>query len=132
MTDYLHHTPGRLRVRSSVFRRDTAARRQALRELSQADGVASVRLNAKAGSVTVFYDQDVTTMERIVDLFKAYESRQQKAATPQPQVRVPRPAPAGGVAAAGLLMPMIGKAALSLLVNKGVSVSLSSLLRTRF
>lgn len=132
MTNYLHHTPGRLRVRSRVFRRDSAARRQALRELSQADGVASVRLNAKAGSVTVFYDEDMTTMERIVDLFKAYESRQQNSATPKPDVRVSRAAPVGGAAAAGLLMPMIGKAALSLLVNKGVSLSLSSLLRTRF
>lgn len=125
MTDYVHHVPGRLRVRSKVFRCDSASRASALRKLRAADGVRTVRLNPKAGSVTVCYDTAATGPKQILDFLAA-----ECLAAPQPSVAVTstreRPAkPAGNLGAE------IGRMALSVLVNKGVSYSLSSLLGAR-
>jgi len=146
MTEYLHHVPGRLRVRSRMFRSDSPSRRSALRELGRNPGVHSVRLNAKAGSVTVVYDRNALDMQSIVAHFKAYDcwatpARQEQASTTTAAHRQPArartlanagPVSAAASSAAQLLPAMVGKAALTLLVNKGVSASLSSLLRMRF
>lgn len=53
---YIHHTPGRLRIRLGVFHctpAKTAAASQALRAL---EGVAEVAVNPKAGSLTIHFD----------------------------------------------------------------------------
>lgn len=131
MTEYFHHVPGRLRVRAPVFRRDTPARRQAIRELVAQAGILSVRLNAKAGSVTVLYDVQETGVEAIVDHFRRYDCWASPAAAPPAPVKTPAVKAAPVAAVSSLLGPMVGKAALSMLVNKGVSASLSSLLGTR-
>jgi len=73
MTDYMHHVPGRLRIRSKVFRCDTVSRNMALRKLRAMDGVTSVRLNQKAASVTVTYDTDVTEPTAITSLLDQCE-----------------------------------------------------------
>jgi hypothetical protein len=142
MAEYLHHVPGRLRVRSRVLRSDSPARRAALRELGRNPGIHSVRLNAKAGSVTVVYDRNTLNMDSIVEHLKAYDcwAVPARATGPGPAA-APRTAAVGpgapsavGAAASTdlqVLPAMVGKAALTLLVNKGVSASLSSLLRTR-
>lgn len=142
MAEYLHHVPGRLRVRSRVFRTDSPGRRAALRELGRNPGIHSVRLNAKAGSVTVVYDRNTLNMDSIVEHLKAYDCW----AVPASPTASARPAPPQAAAAGPgiptavstaassalqVLPAMVGKAALTLLVNKGVSASLSSLLRTR-
>lgn len=126
MTDYLHHVPGRLRVRSRALRCASAERNTTLRELRRLQGVRSLRWNPKAGSVTVFYDTGATDAQRILDFLEASCLRV-KAVEP---VRVPAAA-ASARRGGAPLVGEIGRLALGVLVNKGVSYSLSSLLGAR-
>jgi copper chaperone CopZ len=119
MTDYLHHVPGRLRVRSKVFRCDSFSRNMALRKLRALDGVSTVRLNSKAGSVTVCYDTEKTGPKKILDLLNACECIQ---VVPVVNQRGPKERN---------ITDEIGKMALSALVSKGVSYSIASLLGAR-
>lgn len=125
MTDYLHHVPGRLRVRAKSLRCNSAARATTLRKLQAQEGIRSVRLNAKAGSVTVFYDVEATDAERILGFMRAESLRATRAqAAPLDAAR--KQARSGNPLAAE-----IGRMALGVLVNKGVSFSLASLLGAR-
>jgi hypothetical protein len=125
MTDYLHHVPGRLRVRSKALRCNSAARGATLRKLRTLEGVRTVRLNPKAGSVTVFYDVDVTGAQRILDFLGAECLRAEpiRAATRKPVRKATGHGPS--------LYSTIGRMALGALVNKGVNYSISSLLGAR-
>lgn len=53
---YMHHTPGRLRLKGHHFRCHGEAARKALAQLRAAPGVEEVTLNPRAGSLTVRYD----------------------------------------------------------------------------
>jgi len=125
MTDYLHHVPGRLRVRAKSLRCNSAARATTLRKLQAQDGIRSVRLNPKAGSVTVFYDVDVVNADKILAFLHA-ESLRATQAQAAPVRVARRPVRRGPPLAAE-----IGRMALGVLVNKGVTFSLASLLGAR-
>lgn len=57
MVSYLHHVPGRLRVRMPGVKRNPPAARAVERALMTAQaGVTKVRANPLTGSVTVHYD----------------------------------------------------------------------------
>jgi len=56
MSQYIHHVPGRIRVRSRAFRCRSEKARIAERRLSTLTGVREVRVNPHAGSITVHYD----------------------------------------------------------------------------
>lgn len=58
MSLYIHHVPGRLRVRTQSLRCQPSRIMQAARELSDLPGVGEVSINAKAGSITVRYDPE--------------------------------------------------------------------------
>ncbi|MEY6432115.1 HMA2 domain-containing protein [Thioalkalicoccus limnaeus] len=66
MSHYIHHIPGRLRVRSNSFRCRTAAAQTAHDQLMAMDGVSHVRLNPRAGSITVQYDPDLVTRSQLL------------------------------------------------------------------
>jgi hypothetical protein len=126
MNEFLHHVPGRIRIRARLFRSESRERSQALRRLRALPSVRSLRLNEKAGSVTVFYDAGETSgVELLQTLRRECPQATFPAAPPSrqrtPLATVPRP-----------IAAEIGKVALNMLVNKGVSYSLSTLLRTRF
>jgi hypothetical protein len=126
MTEYLHHVPGRLRVRSKALRCDSAARGAALRRLRALEGVDSVRLNAKAASLTVYYDVEILDAERILDFLNAECLRAMPTQTARAAAMPSTPRPRHNQ-----LTGEIARIALSVLVNKGVSYSLSSLLGAR-
>jgi hypothetical protein len=126
MNEFLHHVPGRIRIRARLFRSESRERSQALRRLRALPAIRSLRLNAKAGSVTVFYDVGETSG---VELLQALRRECPQATFPPAPPSRPR------IPVATVQRPIaaeIGKVALSMLVNKGVSYSLSTLLRTRF
>ena len=125
MTDYMHHVPGRLRIRARTFRCASTQRSQALRRLRSQSGVRDVRLNQKAGSVTLHYDPEVTSARTLLAFIHA-ECLETAPARPATATIKRRSAPAPRPLAAE-----IGRMALSVLVNKGVSYSLSSLLGAR-
>lgn len=53
---YLHHTPGRLRIKCQHFQCHSDLSRKAVAALEALPGVEEVRLNPRAGSLTVHYD----------------------------------------------------------------------------
>ncbi|MBK1731397.1 heavy-metal-associated domain-containing protein [Thiococcus pfennigii] len=67
MSHYIHHIPGRLRIRSGSFRCRSAAAQVAEDRLMALDGVTHVRLNPRAGSITVQYDPAQVTRSRILE-----------------------------------------------------------------
>jgi len=125
MNEYLHHVPGRVRVRARLFRSESLERTQALRRLRAISGVRDLRLNEKAGSVTVFYDTSEITGETLLETLRR-ECPQ--ATIPAEPVARPTTLPRTYQRP---IAAEIGKVALNMLVSKGVSYSLSTLLRTR-
>ncbi len=119
MAHYLHHVPGRLRVRSKAFSHESGARSKVLRTIWTTAGVRSVRLNSKAGSVTVCYEVGTIKPEEILNLMHRHECLESRSM------------PKRTSSSQGALTTEIGKMALGVLVNKGVSYSLSSLLGAR-
>ena len=126
MNEFLHHVPGRIRIRARLFRSESRERSQALRRLRALSAVRSLRLNEKAGSVTVFYDAGETSGTELLQALRRECPQATFPAAPSTRRRVPLAAAKRPIAAE------IGKVALNMLVNKGVSYSLSTLLRTRF
>lgn len=53
---YMHHVPGRLRLKGCHFRTGNDAARRAVTRLEALDGVERITLNHHAGSLTVHYD----------------------------------------------------------------------------
>lgn len=130
MRPYVHHVPGRMRIRDAAFRLATPQRRTLLRGLRAIDGVTAVRLNDKAGSVTVFYDPGACRAEAILQHFGSNQraSRPEPVAMPRKPARRRAPVPQAALAGLGA---EIGRMALSVLVNRSVTYSLASLLGTR-
>jgi copper chaperone CopZ len=56
MSLYIHHVPGRIRVRTKAFRCRSEKAQAAERQLKAMAGVRQVRVNPHAGSITVHYD----------------------------------------------------------------------------
>ncbi|AHF03273.1 hypothetical protein MARPU_04770 [Marichromatium purpuratum 984] len=56
MSHYIHHVPGRLRIRSAALRCRSLLDGEARRELQALEGVTEVRFNPRAASLTLLYD----------------------------------------------------------------------------
>lgn len=56
MSQYIHHVPGRIRVRAKAFRCRGEKAKAAQRRLLALSGVRQVRINPHAGSITVHYE----------------------------------------------------------------------------
>jgi hypothetical protein len=70
MSQYIHHVPGRIRVRSKAFRCHGERAQVAQGQLLAMEGVRAVKLNARASSIVVEYDPERLTR---VELFAALE-----------------------------------------------------------
>ncbi len=68
MSTYVHHIPGRLRVRSGTVRRDESRAAAVKRLLSEQPGVRSVEPNTLTGSIVVNYDPAATTHDAVLEL----------------------------------------------------------------
>lgn len=63
---YMHHTPGRLRLKGEHFHCHGERARQAVAALRAMKGVEGVQLNAHAGSLTIHYDHDETNQATLL------------------------------------------------------------------
>lgn len=68
---YIHHTPGRLRVKGSHFNCHGARARKAVADLQALPGVERVKLNAPAGSLTVQYDAQQCSQDDLLTVLDA-------------------------------------------------------------
>lgn len=65
MTHYVHHVPGRIRVRTPALKRNPARAHKVRVGLEAEAGVQACEVNVLTGSVTVRYDRQVTNAEQI-------------------------------------------------------------------
>jgi copper chaperone CopZ len=63
---YIHHVPGRLRVRAQAFRCQPNQVAAVARQLLAMDGVDDVKVNAHAGSITICYDPTQLTQGELL------------------------------------------------------------------
>ena len=70
MSHYVHHVPGRMRIRTPLLKRNEK-RAQAVRALVTAQtGVKTADVNTVTGSVVIHYDPKRTTSTALFDLLK--------------------------------------------------------------
>lgn len=67
MTHYIHHVPGRLRIRTPQLKRDALCAEAAEAFVLTIEGVTAARANSVTGSITVGYQRDVVSAETILD-----------------------------------------------------------------
>jgi hypothetical protein len=70
MSLYIHHVPGRLRVRTQALRCRPGHIEEAASRLSALAGVESAQVNRHAGSITVRYDPEIRTHEELLDVLR--------------------------------------------------------------
>jgi copper chaperone CopZ len=58
MSDYIHHVPGRMRIKSPFIKRNEAGAKAVLRLLQAMDGIVSAEANPVTGSVIINYDKN--------------------------------------------------------------------------
>ncbi|MFP4061970.1 MAG: HMA2 domain-containing protein, partial [Halochromatium sp.] len=58
MSQYIHHVPGRIRVRSKAFRCHGERARAAQARLMAMEGIREVQINQRASSILVQYDPE--------------------------------------------------------------------------
>jgi Heavy metal associated domain 2 len=71
MIDYIHALPGRLRLRSALFRRNPERAAALERLLASANGVRSAVVNPLTGSVTIYYDRSRTTSAALLAVLRS-------------------------------------------------------------
>ncbi|MEJ2326791.1 MAG: heavy-metal-associated domain-containing protein [Chromatiaceae bacterium] len=71
MSHYVHHVPGRLRIRAKAFQCNPAKARSLERQLRTMEGVLEVRHNERNGSLTIAYDpvsgEDARIMQTLTE-----------------------------------------------------------------
>ena len=73
MAHYIHHIPGRLRVRNPMFKDNPPLLEEARHCFQDAAGIKQVSANALTGSLTVRYDPDTLSPDRILQIFEECE-----------------------------------------------------------
>ena len=71
MKPYIHHVPGRLRVKIPGLKGDPERGRKAADLIEAMDGIDTVKVTPLTGSVIVHYDPDLAMPSRILDALKA-------------------------------------------------------------
>ncbi len=70
MSYYVHHVPGRLRVKTPFIKKDPLVAGQIEKLLTSMPGITSVIANQLTGSVVVNFDSTILDPQRILDVLK--------------------------------------------------------------
>lgn len=70
MAQYMHHVPGRLRIKSPVLKRNEQEAKAVQELLLDQQGVLRSEVNPLTGSILVLYDGSVVQVQWIVGLLK--------------------------------------------------------------
>jgi hypothetical protein len=72
MAEYIHHVPGRLRIKSSRLKHNSEAA-AAVRELMRPiRGIVDIQVNGVTGSVLIGYEQEAISADALVELLKQH------------------------------------------------------------
>jgi copper chaperone CopZ len=78
MVQYIHHVPGRLRVKFSWLRRNEVQAIAIQAQLEALEGVNRVDINLTTGSIVVLYRQEGTALQAIIMLLCYCSAYQQQ------------------------------------------------------
>ena len=123
MNHYIHHVPGRLRVRDARLKRNPEAVAAARSMVCAIDGVLDVSISEVTGSVVVAYDRDVTCPHTLLEELKRHGCCNH--ASTLPQQAAPAQAVSRALSGAGNAM---GKAVFGVMVEKLVERSAVALI----
>lgn len=70
-TSYIHHTPGRLRIRVPALKND-AEKIEFVKTILSIDGTTALKANPLTGSVTVKYDPQQLKGDRLLAILSQY------------------------------------------------------------
>lgn len=70
VSTYLHHTPGRLRIKSPSIKRNPPAAAAAIQLVESQEGVMSCNVSTVTGSVLILYDQTTIAVDALLGLLK--------------------------------------------------------------
>jgi copper chaperone CopZ len=70
MAYYMHNVPGRLRVKSPVFKRNPNASDDLKKILSSVRGIATVDINPTTGSLLINYNHHIVKHDEIIHLLQ--------------------------------------------------------------
>lgn len=71
MSHYIHHTPGRLRMKTPYVKRNLRAAERVKDTLLDVQGIHSISINTLTGSVVVHYDPISSNPEEILNMLKS-------------------------------------------------------------
>ena len=116
MSQYVHHVPGRLRIRSKAFRCSPSSVEAVQEQLRATAGVVEVRHNPRIGSVTVQYDPATDAGRQVLQAFADAGC-----------LPLGTSAPAPGAGESSELAATFGKAIVTALAQQAVSRSFGTL-----
>jgi hypothetical protein len=126
MIDYIHDTPGRLRVRCPRLRKELKKAAELKVHLGAVAGVMEVTVNPHTGSVTIIYDPVCTRTSVLMNVMKTHGCVPVATATIAPQQAPnPRLNVSGQPRAAD--QSRLAKAAAGFLLEKAIERSLTAL-----
>jgi hypothetical protein len=70
VAEYMHHVPGRLRIKSPALKRNEEEGVAVRKLLLNQEGILSSEVNTLTGSILILYDGAVVQADWIVDLLK--------------------------------------------------------------
>lgn len=114
MSHYIHHVPGRLRIRAKALRRQSAKTQAVITQLQNLAGVRELCVNPHAGSITIRYDHTQLTHVDVLAVLERADCLRMPMATEDQQL-------------AGQMGEMFGKALFTTVMQKTVERSVQSL-----
>jgi len=72
MSNYIHHVPGRLRIKTTQLKRNEDEASIVCKLLAATDGVLNCEVKTLTGSIVISYDKNVTNSHELVSLIKRY------------------------------------------------------------
>lgn len=121
---YLHHIPGRLRVRSAAVKRDKDCASVLTQMLSGRPGIASVKTNTTTGSILVNYNAATLDAKTLLDLLGEWGFVSETA----PPVNRAKPPAAVKSPEATMVRQALARAVIGFAVEKAVERSMMALM----
>ena len=73
MTHYMHHVPGRLRIRNHLFRGNGPLLGEVRRCFRDAEGISEIKVSPVTGSVLIKYNPDRIASDKILEILQDCE-----------------------------------------------------------
>jgi hypothetical protein len=126
VSHYVHHIPGRLRVRFAALKRNQI-RAEALKQLLEATtGVISAEVNTLTGGVVIRYDSEITHGQALLAMLRDHGYLTSSALASVPDRALTLPAFGGEIG--GIVAKKVAAYALETAVERSVAALVAALL----